>query len=53
MWDLALITIFINHPLYVSYSFSQYGTGVLHLHIVKYHGLFLVSNEFLFLVLQR
>jgi hypothetical protein len=29
MWDLALMTIFINHSLYVGYSSSQYGTGVL------------------------
>jgi hypothetical protein len=32
MWDLALMTIFINHPLYVGFfSSSQYGTGVLHI----------------------
>jgi hypothetical protein len=32
MWDLTLMTIFINHPLYVGFfSSSQYRTGVLHL----------------------
>jgi len=31
MRDLALLTIFINHQFYVSYSSSQYGTGVLQL----------------------
>jgi hypothetical protein len=31
MWDLALMTIFINHKLYVGYSLSfPYGTEVLH-----------------------
>jgi hypothetical protein len=29
MWDLALMTIFINHPLHVGYSSTKYGTGVL------------------------
>jgi hypothetical protein len=29
MWDLALMTIFINQSLYVDYSFFQYETGVL------------------------
>jgi hypothetical protein len=38
MWDLALMTIFINHPLYVSFfSFSRYGTRVLQLHYVTSH----------------
>ena len=33
MWDLALITIFINYLLYVGFfSSSQYGIGVLHKH---------------------
>jgi len=27
--NLALMTIFINHQLYVGYSSSQYWTGVL------------------------
>jgi hypothetical protein len=32
MWDLALMTIFINYILYVNYSSSsQYGIGVLQL----------------------
>ena len=31
MWDLTLMTIFINHPLYVGFSSSQYGAGVLQL----------------------
>jgi hypothetical protein len=29
MWNLIHMTIFINHQLYVGYSSSQYGTGVL------------------------
>jgi hypothetical protein len=29
MWDVALMTIFINHSLYVGYSSFQYGTRVL------------------------
>lgn len=29
MWDLLPISIFINHLLYVGYSFSQYKTKVL------------------------
>jgi hypothetical protein len=32
MWDLTLMTIVINHPLYVGFfSSSQYRTRVLHL----------------------
>jgi hypothetical protein len=35
MWDIALMTIFINYPLYVSFfSSSQYGTGVLHVECI-------------------
>jgi hypothetical protein len=33
MWDLTLITIFINYQLYVNYSsskYKKYGTEVLH-----------------------
>jgi hypothetical protein len=44
MWDLALITIFINHPLYVGFfSSSQYGTGVLH--ILLAHALYQMSPK--------
>jgi hypothetical protein len=33
MWDLALMIIFINHPLYMGYSSSQYETRCY-----KYYG---------------
>jgi hypothetical protein len=29
MWDLALISVFINHLLYIDYSSPQCGIGVL------------------------
>jgi hypothetical protein len=37
MWDLALMTIFINRPLYVGYSSSQYRAEVLqYIHLYPY-----------------
>jgi hypothetical protein len=35
MWDLALMTIFINHLLYVGYLSSQYGIEVLQTSLLK------------------
>jgi len=38
MWDLALMTIFINHLLYVGYLSSQYGIEVLQTSLLKLTG---------------
>jgi hypothetical protein len=35
MWDLALMTIFINHIFYVGYSISQYEIEVLQTSFLK------------------